>query len=68
MATASLQTDVLIAGSGAAGLFAALQLPRERSILLITKDAAENSDSFLAQGGICVLRTVRITPAITTIR
>ena len=56
MATASLQTDVLIAGSGAAGLFAALQLPRERSILLITKDAAENSDSFLAQGGICVLR------------
>ncbi len=56
MATVSLQTDVLIAGSGAAGLFAALQLPRERSILLITKDAAENSDSFLAQGGICVLR------------
>lgn len=56
MATASLQADVLIAGSGVAGLFAALQLPRERSILLITKDAAENSDSFLAQGGICVLR------------
>ena len=56
MATASLQTDVFIAGSGAAGLFAALQLPRERSVLIITKDAVENSDSFLAQGGICVLR------------
>lgn len=56
MTTEALQTDILIAGSGAAGLFAALQLPEDRSVCIITKDAAEHSDSFLAQGGICVLR------------
>lgn len=52
----SIHTDVLIVGSGVAGLFAALTLPEHQKILIITKDAAEQSDSFLAQGGICVLR------------
>ena len=47
--------DVIIVGTGAAGLFAALSLPRELSILMVTKDQAENSDSYLAQGGICML-------------
>lgn len=51
-----LQTDILIAGSGVAGLFAALNLPTNHKILLVTKEQAEDSDSFLAQGGICVLR------------
>lgn len=49
-------TDVIIVGTGAAGLFAALSLPRDRKIIMITKKDAESSDSFLAQGGICVLR------------
>ena len=49
-------TDVLIVGTGASGLFAALHLPADRQVLMITKDKAEHSDSFLAQGGICVLR------------
>lgn len=49
--------DVVIVGTGAAGLFAALSLPPELRILMITKDAVENSDSYLAQGGICVLKT-----------
>ena len=48
--------DVLIAGTGAAGLCCALNLPRTARVLLITKDAADRSDSFLAQGGICMLR------------
>ena len=52
----SIHTDVLIVGSGVSGLFAALTLPEQQKILIITKDAAEQSDSFLAQGGICVLR------------
>ena len=52
----SIHTDVLIVGSGVSGLFAALTLPEHQKILIITKDAAEQSDSFLAQGGICVLR------------
>lgn len=48
--------DVVIVGTGASGLFTALCLPTEMNILMITKDSLENSDSYLAQGGICVLR------------
>ena len=51
------ETDVVIVGSGAAGLFSALQLPESTKVTVITKDEAENSDSFLAQGGICMLRS-----------
>lgn len=47
--------DVIIVGTGAAGLFAALQLPKEYNVLMITKDKVENSDSYLAQGGISCL-------------
>lgn len=50
------KTEILIVGSGAAGLFCALNLPEERKVTVITKGDAEESDSFLAQGGICVLR------------
>ena len=48
--------DVIIVGTGAAGLFSALELPMDYSILMITKDKIENSDSYLAQGGICTLK------------
>lgn len=51
------RTDILIVGTGAAGLYCALNLPRDKKIVIITKDDAKNSDSFLAQGGICVLKT-----------
>ncbi|MBQ2778005.1 MAG: L-aspartate oxidase [Peptococcaceae bacterium] len=51
-----INTDVVIAGTGVAGLFAALHLPRDKKIVMITKSDLESSDSFLAQGGICVLR------------
>lgn len=51
------ETEVIIVGSGAAGLFCALRLPEHIKAAIITKDAAENSDSFLAQGGICMLRS-----------
>ena len=50
------QTDVVIVGTGAAGLFCALKLPVEYQILMITKDDVDQSDSFLAQGGMCMLR------------
>lgn len=50
------QTDVVIVGTGAAGLFCALKLPEQYKILMITKDETDRSDSFLAQGGICMLR------------
>ena len=51
-----LQADIVIVGSGVAGLFSALNLSRDKKIILITKSDLESSDSFLAQGGICVLK------------
>ncbi|MDO5411415.1 MAG: L-aspartate oxidase [Lachnospiraceae bacterium] len=51
-----LYADTVIAGTGVSGLFAALNLPSEQKILMITKSDLESSDSFLAQGGICVQR------------
>lgn len=50
------QFDVIVVGTGAAGLFAALNLPENLRILMVTKDEMENSNSYLAQGGICVLK------------
>ncbi len=50
------KTDILIVGTGASGLFAALHMPSDKEVLMITKDTAEHSDSYLAQGGICVQR------------
>ena len=51
-----MKTDVLIVGSGCSGLYLALNLPRDKQILLITKSDCESSDSFLAQGGMCMLK------------
>ena len=48
--------DVIVAGTGASGMFAALSLPRNLNVLMITKDKTENSNSYLAQGGICTLK------------
>lgn len=49
-------TDVLIVGCGVSGLYCALNLPKDKNIIIITKSKAEESDSYLAQGGICVQR------------
>lgn len=51
-----MEADIVIAGTGVGGLFSALNLPRDKRIIMITKSDVESSDSFLAQGGICVLR------------
>ncbi len=51
-----MRTDILIVGCGVGGLYVALNLPQDKNIVIVTKDEAERSDSFLAQGGICVLR------------
>lgn len=48
--------DIMIVGNGVAGLFTALHLPVNKRIAIITKGDMEESDSFLAQGGICVLK------------
>jgi len=50
------KTDIIVVGTGVAGLFNVLNLPADKEILMITKAGVDASDSFLAQGGICVLR------------
>ena len=52
----NLTTDVLIVGSGVAGLYCALNLPDNLQVTVITKAEVYECDSYLAQGGICVLR------------
>lgn len=53
------KTDILIVGSGCSGLYCALKLPKDKRIRIITKAKTEESDSFLAQGGICMLKDER---------
>lgn len=48
--------DVIIVGTGVAGLFTALSISSDFKVLMISKDKIENSDSYLAQGGICTLK------------
>ncbi len=47
--------DYVIVGSGVSGLYAALNLNSNKNILVISKSNLEDCDSYLAQGGICVL-------------
>lgn len=48
--------DVIIIGTGVAGLNCALHLSEDKSILVICKGTPDKSDSYLAQGGICRLQ------------
>ncbi len=47
--------DVVVIGSGAAGLSTALHLPRELSIAVLAKTPDEQHSSYWAQGGISVV-------------
>lgn len=48
----SLNYDVIIAGCGAAGLYAAINLPSDAKILMVCKKELSLCNSSLAQGGI----------------
>jgi L-aspartate oxidase len=48
-------TDVLILGSGLAGLRAALAVDPSQSVLVVTKEGVRQSNSSLAQGGIAAV-------------
>ena len=50
-----MECDVVIAGCGVAGLYAALNLPTSTRVIMLSKGAVDECDSMLAQGGICVL-------------
>ena len=58
-----MNTDILIVGCGVAGLYCALNFPENRNILIVTKNIAIKSDSYLAQGGICVLKDEQDYPS-----
>ncbi len=46
------KTDVVIVGSGVAGLYTGMLLSTNKEVTVITKENIENSNSYLAQGGI----------------
>ena len=47
--------DVLIIGSGAAGLTLALNLPRNLSVAMVCKDASSEGSTYYAQGGVAAV-------------
>jgi L-aspartate oxidase len=48
--------DVLIIGTGIAGLHCALNLPKHLSVLIVSKDYAWECNTFYAQGGVAVAK------------
>src|SRR5262245_16498567 len=53
--TTHLFTDVLVIGSGIAGFRAALEVPPDQQVLVVTKDKVQLSNSSWAQGGIAAV-------------
>src|SRR5690606_38704078 len=49
------QHDVLIVGSGAAGLTVALHLPANTSVGVLSKGALTSASTFYAQGGVAAV-------------
>ncbi|MDR1692393.1 MAG: FAD-dependent oxidoreductase, partial [Oscillospiraceae bacterium] len=58
----SLRTDVLIVGSGLAGLYTALNIDKRLSVLFSAKESVDSSSSGLAQGGIAAAVAKDDTP------
>jgi L-aspartate oxidase len=57
-----MKTDVLIIGSGLAGLYTALNIDQKLSVLFVTKEKIDSSSSWLAQGGIAAAISGDDTP------
>ncbi|MBV6519120.1 MAG: L-aspartate oxidase [Candidatus Brocadia sp.] len=53
--TAHVFTDVLVMGSGVAGLSAAIQAARCDSVLVVTKERIDENNTAYAQGGVAVV-------------
>ncbi|RJX25592.1 MAG: L-aspartate oxidase [Dethiobacter sp.] len=54
--------DVIVVGSGIAGLFAAIKAARFARVCLLTKDALYNTNTWLAQGGIAAALGIDDSP------
>ena len=51
-----IKYDVIIVGAGVAGLYAAMNLPKEKKVLLINKRETFKCNTFYAQGGVALAR------------
>jgi L-aspartate oxidase len=51
-----MQYDVIIVGAGVAGLYAALNIPKDKKVLIINKRETFKCNSFYAQGGVALAR------------
>ena len=54
--------DVIIIGAGVAGLYAAMNLPKEKKVLIINKRETFKCNTFYAQGGIALARDAEDIP------
>src|SRR5262245_48479210 len=59
-----LTADVIVVGSGIAGLRAALELAIDRQVLLVTKSAPDEGSTGYAQGGIAAAVAPDDSPAL----
>ncbi|QOS82026.1 L-aspartate oxidase [Paenibacillus sp. JNUCC31] len=59
----TVETDVLVIGSGIAGLFTAIKASEQRSVLMITKKSLLESNTRYAQGGIAAVIAEDDSPA-----
>lgn len=51
-----MRYDVIIIGAGIAGLYAAMKLPKDQSVLVINKRETFKCNTFYAQGGVALAR------------
>jgi len=51
-----LRYDVIIIGAGVAGLYAAMNLPKDKKVLIINKRQTFKCNTFYAQGGVALAR------------
>lgn len=57
-----MKYDVIIVGAGIAGLYAALNLPKNLKVLILCKDQPWECNTFYAQGGIAVAKDIDDIP------
>lgn len=59
----SVETDVIVVGSGIAGLYTAIEAGKDLNVLMITKNALLESNTRYAQGGIAAVTSEDDSPA-----
>lgn len=64
MSNSRYETDILIIGCGLAGLYTALHIDPRLRVLFVTKEGADTSNSWLAQGGIAAAVGAGDDPAL----